>query len=393
MIRGLRVALVLLAAGAAVPAATASASTRVPQGFVGMMADGPIFNGGVNLGAQLDRMVASGVESVRVVFDWAQAQPYQTWADVPSPERGAFVDAGGAPTDFATTDQIVRFAAQRGLAMLPVVVYAPPWDAVSTGSQVQPVRDQPYGQYLTELIARYGPRGTFWAQNSDVAPMPIRQWQVWNEPDLTFFWSTFPFQKSFVALLKTAHDAIKGSDPGAQVVLAGLSDRSWHDLGSIYKVRGARSLFDMVALHPYTAQPQGVVTIAGLIRRVMDRYGDQAKPMLITELGWPSSLGLTANTVGVATTQAGQAQRLAAAIPLVAAARARLGIAGFDVYTWMGNEQPGSTMFNFAGLLGFDPNTGAVATKPALAAFSRAAMALERCRVKATVATRCLIAG
>ena len=64
---------------------------RVPQGFVGMMADGRARSTtGVDLADQLDLMVASGVESLRTVFDWTHAQPYATCAEVPPVEPAQF---------------------------------------------------------------------------------------------------------------------------------------------------------------------------------------------------------------------------------------------------------------------------------------------------------------
>jgi hypothetical protein len=54
----------------------------------------------------------------------------------------------------------------------------------------------------------------------------------------------------------------------------------------------------------------------------------------------------------------------------------------------MGQEDPNTGPFNFSGLLGF--HNGAVTVKPALHAFTRAALALEGCRRKGAVATSCL---
>ena len=385
-----------LAAAVALPPATVQASpARVPQGFVGVMADGPVFDPTVDLASQFDTMVASGVESVRVVFDWNTAQPYPSWSDVPSSQTDAFTQTqSGVPTDFGPTDQIVTLAAQRGLSVLPVVMNSPYWDAVSTGTKDQPQDDGPYADYLTALVQRYGPNGTFWSDNPDLTPDPIRQWQIWNEPDLTYWWSSQPWQPSYVALLKAAHDAIKAADPGAKVVLAGLPNKSWLELGSLYKIRGARSLFDVVAVHAYTARPAGVITILGNVRTVMDRYGDRTKPILATEMGWPSSLGQTnQRSFDVATTQAGQATKLGQVLPLLAGARTRLGLAGFDLYTWMGDEYPGADTFDFSGLFGFNPNDDSVFVKPAYATFRHAALAMEACAVKGPVATQCSTAA
>jgi hypothetical protein len=213
-------------------------------------------------------------------------------------------------------------------------------------------------------------------------------WQIWNEPHFTSYWSVQPFAPGYVQLLAAAHTAIKAADPGAKVVLAGLADFSWRYLAQIYAVHGASQLFDIVALHPYTAQPQGVITIIQRARAVMNAHGDSAKPILATEITWPSSEGKAPPQFGVSTTEAGQAANLAAVVPLLETNRARLGLMGFYWYTWMGDEtpRPHAYGFDFAGLLKYV--SGQVTAKPALAVFRRWALKLEGCTRKAS-ATRC----
>ena len=119
---------VLLAALIAA-AAPATAAARVPSGFVGMNVDNPIFDQPVNYPGQLNLMVGSGVESIRMVFAWSQAQPYRNYA--------ALNKAGDNPHNFANVDGVptrwfdilVYLAAQRGLRVLPDVQLTPRWDA------------------------------------------------------------------------------------------------------------------------------------------------------------------------------------------------------------------------------------------------------------------------
>ena len=92
-----------------------------------------------------------------------------------------------------------------------------------------------YADYLRVLIGRYGPHGSFWIDNPTLPYMPIRMWQVWNEPNLLPFWATHPWVASYLALLRQAHDAIKAADPGAKVVLGGLDNYSWDYISSIEK--------------------------------------------------------------------------------------------------------------------------------------------------------------
>jgi hypothetical protein len=386
------IALAGLILASSIPAAGAKTTAAVPQGFVGVNLDGPMFPApasGVNLPQQLATMESDGVESIRVVFNWAAAQPYKSWSRVPAADTGNFVTAGGVPTDFAPIDQIVGLAAAEGISVLPTVVYAPAWDATGANnvSFARPARTAPYASFLKDLIARYGPHGSFWAHAS--VKLPIRRWQIWNEPDVVNFWPKQPFASTYVSLLAAAHKAVRQADPGAKVVLAGLTNYSWKDLEKIYKVRGARSDFDEVAIHPYTAKPAGVITILQYARNVMRQNGDAAKPIVADEIGWTSSHGQGATGVaaGISTTEPKQASNLAAVLPMLAADRTKLKLAAFDVYTWAGDEVPGSFTFNFAGLLRY--SNGTLTEKPAYSAFVKAALAMEHCRRKGATASRC----
>ena len=384
------------AVGLALPAAGASASAPgpVPPGFVGMNFTGVLFpdtSAGINLNAQMGAMVASGVESIRAVFDWSYAQPYSSWSQVPPAETSQFTNVGGIPTRFGQLDELVKLAAEHGLTVLPTVLYAPSWDAAPSIDALSiPRLDAPYAAFCAALVRRYGPHGTFWRTNSPA--VPIRMWQIWNEPNLPYYWPKQPFAASYVALLRAAHQAIKAADPGAKVVLGGLPDTSWLSLKSIYAIRGARKLFDVVALHPYTKQPQGVITILKLVRQVMVRAGDGRKPMIADEISWPSSVGHHAmSQFDIGTTEAGQARNTAAVLPLLASNRRRLHLIGFYYYTWATPDDNGGNQFDFAGL--FKYRSGKLAPKPAYAAFRKAALALEHCRKRGLEASICARAG
>jgi hypothetical protein len=341
--------------------------------------DGPVLGPRVNLDRQLGLAVASGVDSLRIAVDWAAMQPYRAPADVPEADRPQFQTVGGVPTRFAGLDRIIGSAARRRLTVLPVIEFSPSWDALQPGSPAsRPKSAAPFAAFLTALVDRYGPRGTFWSAHPGVPRAPVRMWQIWNEPHLSMYWSVQPFAPSHVHLLAAAHAALKSADPGAKVVLAGLANYSWRYLASIYRVPGAGRMFDIVAIHPYTEQPRGVITILHRARAVMDRFGDTGKPILATEVTWPSSQGKAPPQFGVSTTERQQARRLGQVMPLLAANRAKLGLMGFYWYTWMGDESPRAKpyAFDFAGLLKYV--NGTVSAKPALATFKRGALALER---------------
>ena len=354
--------------------------TPVPRGFVGMNIDGPMLNAqdGVTLPSQFGLMRSRGVQNIRAVFSWSVAQPYASWAQVPASQSGGFVNgAGGVPTDFAGTDQIVAAAAANGMTVLPTVIGAPSWDAGprTVLGLARPRDNQPYGWYFSTLIGRYGPHGSFWSQHPDLPRRPIRMWEAWNEPNLSQFWPTRPWAPSYVALLRVAHAAIKKADSGAKVVLASLPNYSWRLLLTIYRVPGARRLFDVVDVHAYTKQPAGVIQILGFVRTSMKLGRDSNKQMIAGEVGWLSTGRQQSRRYDFETTEAGQARNARALLPLLAANRRSLRLLGFYWYTWMGDEYQAADPFNFSGLLSF--HSGQVRAKPALAAFGQVARKIE----------------
>jgi hypothetical protein len=364
-------------------------TAAVPPGFVGVDTDGPLFDAStsIDFGNQLDSMVANGVESIRVAFSWSAGQPYSGWGSVPADQKAKFVTAAGRPTSFQDTDTIVGDAARRHITVLPTVLYAPSWDATNNPNGVPyPDRAAPYASYLTALIGRYGPHGTFWSEFPDIPKLPIRTWQIWNEPNLSYYWKQ-PFASSYVSLLRLAHSAVKHADPGAQVVLGALTNLAWKSLGQVYKA-GGRSSFDIASVNGFTQDPANVILYLRFMRNAMSRFGDRLKPLIATELSWPSARGQTKVQFNFDTTEAGQARNIATLLPLLGQQRVSLGLTAFYYYTWMGAESQGNTAFDFAGLLRF--HDGQVTAKPALGAFRKGALALEQCRRKGAVATSCI---
>ncbi len=267
------------------------------------------------------------------------------------------------------------------------------WDGLLSHGTVHPIprTPGPYAAFMRALVERYGPHGSFWISQPQI--LPIREWQIWNEPNLQSFWPAKYFPGHYVAVLKAAHDAIKRADPGARVVLAGLPNFSWYDLARIYKVKGARNAFDVVAVHPYTKSPQGVITIIRLVRRTMDAAHQGKKPIIADEVSWPSSKGKTNQNgkLDFVTTESGQAHNLNVLIGLLAKDRKGLGLAGFDYYTWAAVEAPNEQPFDYAGLLKI--TNGNYVEKPAYNVFRTDALALEHCRQKGATAQICAKRG
>lgn len=374
------------------------ADPHVPRGFIGVDASLPA---NVNASDQFNLMAQDGVQSVRFVVNWGVMQPYASFAQVPAASRSSFVNVGGIPTNFSTLDQQVGLAAAHDMTVLAQVIAAPSWDTLKRRCTVPPAKDAraagvplaataaaacswvpvpakdgPYGKFLKALIGRYGPHGSFWAANPRIPRHPVRMWEIWNETNFYYNWPQ-PFARSYVQLLRVAHAAVKSADPGAKVVLSGFPNYAWTYLSEIYKL-GGRQLFDVVDIHPYTKLVPDVIRFLRLVRAQMNRSGDRHKPIIVGEFTWPSSVGhdVSQSYFDIETTEAGQAQRLSAVLPLLARYRTQLNLLGLYYYTWISQEYAGAPSFAYSGLLADRDN--AIVAKPALTAFARTALSLER---------------
>jgi hypothetical protein len=370
-------------------AADAKGIGKVPANFMGVVTDGPVLeNPAVDLGSEMGRMVRNGVQTTRTVFNWSQAQPYATFADVPPDQVARYRDENGVPTDYSEIDRQVIASVQKRISVLPIILVAPSWDARHPGNFASPPSDPgPYADFAGDLVRRYGPGGSFWTEHPELPRLPLRYWQIWNEPSLRPFWSDQPFATDYVELLRQARTAIKAADPKAHVVLAGLPNKAWVALEDIYKA-GGRKLFDIAAFHPFTHDVSGVKTILERDRAVMKKHHDSRKQLWVTELSWTSSKGRTNVLFGNEETEKGQAKKLTGAYTMLAKLRRKMRIGRVYWYTWLSRDMQDDYPFDWAGLSRITSG-GDVRSKPALTAYRKIALKLEHCKRKRSRADRC----
>ena len=129
MTAGLAAALMISALGLAATSDSASAGPTVmpapvPQGFIGVDADGPLFDpaANLNLGNQLTSMVADGVQNVRTALDRGPP-PTPPFLDHPPPGR-----AGPGPYHSPREGEgDLNEIAQPGRATLAILSLPLPW--------------------------------------------------------------------------------------------------------------------------------------------------------------------------------------------------------------------------------------------------------------------------
>jgi hypothetical protein len=306
------------------------------------------------------------------VFDWAEAQP----------------GGRGTPIDFGRTDGVVQRAVMRNLEVLPIVFYAPRWARAYRGHFTSPPkRRSDYVTYLASLVERYGPEGTFWSEHPELPKRPVREWQIWNEPHLPAYWDApekgpYGYARNYPLMLRASHNIVKSLDPGAKIVMAGLTQRAWEEIEVLYR-RGIKGYFDVAALQIFPQTVKRAVKATRFFRDAMKKRGDGRKPVYLTEITWPASKGRTAGIKYQSqATPRGMASKLSGMYSAMAARRRALGLGRVFWYTWSSPYGRGGSIFNYAGLQRFD--NGAFDPQPALAAYQRSARRFQGCRKTVT---------
>jgi hypothetical protein len=206
-----------------------------------------------------------------------------------------------------------------------------------------------------------------------VPKLPIRAWQIWNEPNHDRYWSDQPFAAGYVRLARAARAAIKKADPGALVVAAGFADRSWESITQLYRA-DAKGVFDVIAIHPYTYEVKNVLRLVRYARRSLKQAGDGSRPLWLTEVTWSSGKRPGHMPFPFETTVTDQAKRLSEALPLLIAQRKALGVDRIYWENWISGDRNHANPFDFSGLRVLRAD-GSVRSKPAYFAFKKVALA------------------
>ncbi|WDT94128.1 beta-galactosidase [Thermoleophilum album] len=333
-----------------------AAKRKVPFGFFGTVVPPEMFPVREStLNKQFALMAWSGVESVRLTFDWASLEP----------QPGVYV--------LNDVDKLVRSASRARVQIILNISGTPCW-ASSAPLDPECRRFPPADSHMPRfaalmelLVRRYGSKGSFWSQNRSVPRNPIVYWQLWNEQTAPWHWRAARWASGYTRLLKLAYPAIKRADRRAKVVAGSLvahgqSYNPWTAARDLYQA-GARKYFDAIAVHPFTNDPKSVsrtawqtTEILRRVRSVMNGAGDKRKPLLVTEITWPAGKGKVPRQARfyMEVTAKGQAQRMRAAFYRLAAWRKRLRLTHVQWYTWgTGYDSVGPTtvmLFRYSGL-------------------------------------------
>jgi hypothetical protein len=306
----------------------------------------------------------AGIVWIKQQFSWEEIEPLH---------RGEF--------DWAKYDHIVDLAERYGMQIIARLDRPPAWARPSNPLPASPPDDfADYGDFVYEFVRRYQGRVQFI--------------QIWNEPNLSAEWG---FQRvdavAYTRLLEVAYRRAKEADPDVVVLSAPLaitledaSMRGNHNdlvyLEEMYRA-GAGGFFDILSANafgldrpPEDPPAPDVLNFrrVELERAIMERYGDENKPVWINEYGWnaaPASFPdelLTWKRVS----EAEQAEYTVRGIEWARANWPWLGVVNIWYFRQVGDVPPDRAAYYFALV---DPE---FTPRPAYEALRQATGALRR---------------
>lgn len=236
------------------------------------------------------RMAEIGVRYLRWSFAWHRVEP----------EKGTF--------DFSKVDEQIGWMEAHDIEPIGLLGYGNPWASEAgreNGNDPYYPPDDPedFATYAGAMAERYQGR--------------IRLWEIWNEQNAGYrFWKQTDDMSgdpvAYGALLAAAYREIVATDPDAVVSFGGLFYLPQFITGAedfltaVYDAHeDIENSFDTLSYHPYSIYPPrhppemaggvGSVDIypvdetARRMSAIIEDYeGGVAKPLWVTEIGWPT---------------------------------------------------------------------------------------------------------
>ena len=227
--------------------------------------------------AQLAALAQTGATVARSDALWEAAEP--------TPPAG-----GVHRYDWAFADRIAGALARHGLRWLAIIDYSAPWAQSIPGvDHSAPSSPAAYAAYAAAFASRYGTGGSFWAAHPELTPEPVDTFEIWNEPDNPAFWARSPNPAAYAALYAAARAAIAAVEPGARVIVGGLTHPATFLPALLAADPALRGLIEGVGIHPYGRSPQLILDSVRHARATLQALGLGGAPLYVTELGWTTS--------------------------------------------------------------------------------------------------------
>src|SRR5256714_7747481 len=227
--------------------------------------------------APLSAVRAAGITQARSDAFWM-------WAEPNPPSQGVHA------YQWSWLDAEAGALGTHGLRWRPILDYSALWAASDQSDyHSPPTSNDDYAAYAGAFAARYGRGGSFWSQHSDLTPLPVTVYEIWNEPDNAGFWRPAADPAAYADMYLKARAAIHEVDPDATVLVGGIAgDAGFVD--AMYAARPElRGNVDAVGWHAYAPNVEGMVRGVRALRQKLDALGETQVSIHLTELGWPTS--------------------------------------------------------------------------------------------------------
>jgi Glycosyl hydrolase catalytic core len=333
----------------------ATAHAGPPRDFFGVVSEDVLAGDAAYRDATLAQQASVGVGLIRQTFHWRD------------------IEVRPSVYNWAGYDAYMAATASHGIRVLPILFDAPRFRAHASASgrgSYPPNHYSDLGKFGAAVARRYGPSGSFWAQNPAVPKLPITAYQIWNEPNLKVYWASGPSPRQYARLLSAAARGILAADPSAEIVSAGLPDSHLSEPKNVYGWTkallraGAGRSIDTLAVNPYAKNRSQLMGKLRRFRSILNHGGGRSAHIWVTEFGWSDKGPKSGFRAGVA----GQARQIRQTIPAFVRARGSLKLRGFVYYAWRDGRPYAPLFRDFWGL-----HTGLLRVngqpKPALAAF------------------------
>jgi polysaccharide biosynthesis protein PslG len=249
-----------------------SARSQTPATFLGMHIQSGV------LGSQPWPSVPMG--GIRL---W---DTYTTWNDL-EPSKGIYT--------WTNLDGYLALAQAHNVDVLYTFGGTAQWAAsgsstncgYGSGSCFPPSNIQDWDDFVTAVVAH--------------AAGNIKYWELWNEPNLTEFWTgDVP---TLVTMAQHAYKIIKAAQPSAIILSPGVTGVPGGSYLNSYLSAGGVGYLDVIAFHGYPsyssyAAPEGVVAILSAVQTAMASNGISGTPIWDTEGSWGLNTNLSNTTQG-----------------------------------------------------------------------------------------------
>lgn len=203
-----------------------------------------------------------------------------------------YIEQSNGSYVFGGYDTLVDELAARGLGAMYIIDYGHPNHSPATTFPWRPSRAQDltaYRNFATAAAQRYRTRNV--------------SFEVWNEPNVAYFWGGTPDPVQFATLLQTGITAVNNVSLTIPVVTGGTSYVEVEYLKRMFRAGGARAS-DAVGVHLYkpNGAPEPNADDVLLLKKMISVELSPTLPIWNTEWGYSSSWGYPSGIVDGKTT-------------------------------------------------------------------------------------------